>query len=355
MIHVIGDSHVSVFTGLHGVCPAFPDSTPHALDSFRVWHLGPFLAYSVDKPTHRVCRLALQCLKHVPMKSQIAFFMGEIDCRNHILKHGSSRRTIVQNAKKVATRYVRAVDELSRSRKPVKLAVVALPPATEAQHGNEQQPSVGTRAQRTVAVAAFNAGLRAAAKSCGMQVFEAIASLGDEQGRPLGAYFADGVHADPRCLPVVVQELRQKGWLDMHGHDLAVAQALACIAPPTRHSLPCGLGDLRTARLVLAERAALRCRAAGAKTAAVYGAGRHTHDLGLACFTRAGLRVVALLDDSPAVDTLHGVRVMRPDAVRARFDAVIISSDGHESTLLQSAKRRFGSSKLIMPIYTQPE
>jgi hypothetical protein len=128
MIHVIGDSHVSVFTGLHGVCPAFPDSTPHALDSFRVWHLGPFLAYSVDKPTHRVCRLALQCLKHVPMKSQIAFFMGEIDCRNHILKHGSSRRTIVQNAKKVATRYVRAVDELSRPRKPVKLAVVALPP-----------------------------------------------------------------------------------------------------------------------------------------------------------------------------------------------------------------------------------
>lgn len=289
------------------------------------------------------------------MKSRIAFYLGEIDCRNHIVKHGSSRRAIITNAKDVAASYVRAVDELSRSRKPTSVGVVALPPATDAQHGNEQQPSVGTHAQRTVAVRAFNARLREEAKSREIHVFETIANLADKQGKPLSAYFADGVHADPRCLPALVQELQHIGWLSAQSHDLAAARALSRVAPPALHSLPCGLGDLRIARLLLAERAALRCRAAGAKTVVVFGAGRHTHDLGLACFTRAGLRVVGVLDDNPVIKTLHGVRVMHPDKARMQFDAIIISSDAHERTLLQSATRRFGSSKLIMPIYTHPE
>ncbi len=105
-------------------------------------------------------------------------------------------------------------------------------------------------------------------------------------------------------------------------------------------------------RSLLIDRAALTCRALGATRVAIFGAGAHTRAIGLRPFQARGLHVVAVLDDHPSTDVLHGMRVLRPDALLDRVDAVIISSDMHERAIMSRAQTLFTPLGIpCVPIY----
>lgn len=361
-IHVLGDSHTSLFTGLHGVCPRVPRDCPQALPGFRVWHLGPYLAYSFANPRHEVRKVAKRCVVSLPKQARVLLWMGEIDCRNHVCKHASSVAGIRRVATQVAQRYVQAGVSLLAARE---VAFITVPPPTIAQHGNQHQPTNGTFSQRQAAARAFNAVLRREAKALGAKVLDLYDLLSDTKGRPNTAYFADGVHADPRCLPVVLEALREMGWMraadatdQTCDHAVVVASALAMLpAPATLAGLPGGLLDARDARQLLIEHAAARCRAVGASKVAIFGAGEHTRGMGWEPLQSQGLRVVCVLDDRAAedgVERFRGVPLMRPTKRRmgrGMFDAILISSDAHEEALRARARAVYGSRVPIIPIY----
>jgi hypothetical protein len=361
MIHVLGDSHASLFTGLHGVCPRVPDDCPQALPGFCVWHLGAYLAYSFGKSRHAVRATARGCVAKMPQNARVLVWMGEIDCRNHVCKHASSAAGIRRTAREVAERYVRAAAAMLRGRE---VGFVTVPPPTISQHGNQQQPTNGTFAQRRMAAEAFNAGLQRTAKAAGAMVLDLYDLLSDAKGGPNPAFFADGVHADSRCLPLVLDQLRQCGWMRGDEAAMDVARALAMVPPPaTAAGLPGGLLDARDARQVLIELAAARCmvatgRARGAGSIAIFGAGQHTRSMGWEPFERLGLRIACVLDDQAPEDgrgQLRGVPLLRPSKSRRgtpAFDVVLISSDAHEDVLMNRAVAVYGSRLAIIPIYS---
>ncbi|MFO0832285.1 MAG: hypothetical protein U0637_10660 [Phycisphaerales bacterium] len=354
-IHVIGDSHSSVFTGLHGVCGTCTEFHQQALPGFDVWHLGQYLAYSVGSPRHQVHQHIRACLRRAG-PGPVAFFFGEIDCRNHVVKHAATLPAIRRTAAQVAAAYARRCRTLAPSRA---IAFVTIPPPTVTQHGNTQLPTVGSFTQRRAAVDAFNHALRAAARSVNAPVVDVHDALADRRGTPNPAYFADGVHADPRALPLFLREFVRLGWIDPASATIPVADALALVPPPPTSNamLPGRLDDPRAARRILIERAALLCRAGGARRIALWGAGRHTRAMGTDAFTALGLRVVTILDDNAAPgDAISGVPVQRPGDFRGRVDAVVVSSDAHEHTLLRRAREHLAPVRTrIVPIYAWQE
>lgn len=356
-IHIIGDSHSSIFTGLHGVCGTFREFHAQALPGFRVWHLGQYLAHSVGSASHEVHTHIRQCLRCMARPDRLAFVFGEIDCRNHVVRHAACDADVPSVAAAVAERYVKRAVKLAGARS---VAFVTVPPPTVTQHGNQQLPTVGSFDQRRTAVSAFNAALRATAVPLGARVIDVHDALSTTNGEPNPVYFADGVHADPRALPVFLDEFRRIRWLKRSDLACAVAQVLAMVAPPSHSGtmLPGRLDDPCNARKVLIDRAALICKAFGARRIAIWGAGKHTEAMGVRTFEDLGLKVVAIIDDNARPDgrKLHGVAVVPPSDLPRAVQAVVVSSDAHEQVIMERARARFhGTRTLLVPIYSWHE
>lgn len=47
VIHCIGDSHVSLFSGFDAIAPYWPREAPSSISVFKLYHLGPVLAYNL--------------------------------------------------------------------------------------------------------------------------------------------------------------------------------------------------------------------------------------------------------------------------------------------------------------------
>jgi hypothetical protein len=232
-------------------------------------------------------------------------------------------------------------------------AFLGVPPATARQHGNLAQPTRGTHRQRSVAARAFNLALVAQARRLGAACVDVFNELTDDRGEPNPAFFADGLHADPRALPLVMDALASIGWVSPGDPAMIAAGALALVPPP-REGAPMhgGLEDERACRQVLVELAVSRCAAMGARRIAIYGAGRHTLTMGISPFTRAGMRVEAILSDDATNASMFGIAVSKPEQLGRSVDAIVISSDAHERAMLERAKLVWGRRVPVVPIYT---
>jgi hypothetical protein len=348
-IHVIGDSHVSVFTGLHGVCGTVGTWCPQALPGFLVSHLGPFLAYSAASAGHAV-QHALQ--ERIPRTAgRCLFSFGEIDCRNQVVRRARAAHVSIEAmAASVARSYVEHVRELARERD---IGFLAVPPATCLDFERSPLPAEGSLEERRRAVGAFNATIERCATAVGAAVVDVATNVTLADGTPDPAYFPDGLHLGPRSLPVVLGRLQEVGWIDREHPAWIAARALAMVPPCVdgRELLPGRLDDPLRARHVLLELAVARLQALGARNIAIWGAGQHTQALGLAVFERAGLHVRAIVDDNPSLLELEGCPVVTPPACPRDVDAILISSDAHERAIVERAKQVFGGRLPIMPLY----
>lgn len=122
-------------------------------------------------------------------------------------------------------------------------------------------------------------------------------------------------------------------------HDAIRRRLNAIRLAPPEHRESVGFASSEWLRSCLWRRAAARCAEVGARRIALYGAGRHTEAMLRSGWPeRADVRVLAVLDDSPALDHVHGVPVMKP-GLAPKVDAVVVSSDAHEDTLYAAAAR----------------
>lgn len=125
-----------------------------------------------------------------------------------------------------------------------------------------------------------------------------------------------------------------------------LARPATPFTPPTAGACcaaaPALMDERAAARWRLVARAAALCAERGHRRIALYGAGRHTRTYIRQPWSWHGVRVVAVLDDEPMVERIGGVRVVRPGAVTAPVDAVVVSSDCYEREIYGRARAVFG-------------
>ncbi len=92
-IHVIGNSHVSIFSGSSSILPQYPHKSiycvPDTSIEFHVYHIGPTIAYNFYE--HHYPKVLDIVFNNVINKEDeyILLIVGEVDCRWHIPKQAS--------------------------------------------------------------------------------------------------------------------------------------------------------------------------------------------------------------------------------------------------------------------------
>jgi hypothetical protein len=347
VIRVIGDSHASLFTGLGGLAPIWPEPARACLPGVAAYRLGPFLAHSLTRPRHAARRALTSALKQARRSDPVLLVFGEIDARHHVVHQARQQgETIERFAGELARAYARAGRALVGARA---LAFWAAAPARDTSLEHPDFPTRGTRDERARAARAFNQALAHEAETLGARVLSIWPTVADRRGLGLEAYFDDFVHLGPPALPAAAEALIETGWVDDPAALRAAAAALAKVPvpasppapPPPQPAVhwPPGIANADDVRALLVDHAVWRCHARKATRIAIYGAGQHTQRMGLGPFRRRGLLVTAILDDQPRVRRMMGVPVLRPEDLTSRTDAVVISSDAHEHALAERAER----------------
>src|SRR5688572_14786627 len=107
--HVIGDSHVSLFSGKDQIVPTWNEPHEDLLPQFRTYRLGAMLAYNLATERHEGRDKLFACIKTLPKNSKVLLCFGEIDCRAHLVKQARAQeKTLDDVARECAGRYAEA-------------------------------------------------------------------------------------------------------------------------------------------------------------------------------------------------------------------------------------------------------
>lgn len=198
MNYVIGDSHVSIFSGQDGLY--LPDLLPH----FRTYNVSARLAYNFGKKDHPVTVAVDKAMKDIPVGSPVIFSFGEIDCRCHVWKHvASSNLDAVVD--EIVSRYTKGLErQMSRGFNVYAL----LPHAIKYKIAEDIESAVGTWAQITEASKIFNEKMKKWNENQCISLFDWTYNY-EIYLRP--EYYLDDTHLNQKCLPYILAECQKRG------------------------------------------------------------------------------------------------------------------------------------------------
>lgn len=133
LVYIIGDSHVSAFSGVEAVDPRYMVVSDSTYPNVRVCRLGAPLAATMhnENSTEGGRRNAFRLLQSVEPKSFIFLSFGEIDCRVHIPRRAGFDAAGIEPAVASAmTNYFGFVDDFraAASGKQVSVGLLSPPP-----------------------------------------------------------------------------------------------------------------------------------------------------------------------------------------------------------------------------------
>lgn len=203
--HVIGDSHVSLFSGRDAIVPVWNEPHEDLLPQFKTYRLGAMLAYNLATERHEGREKLFACIKTLPKNSKVLLCFGEIDCRAHIVKQANLQaRRIGDIAGEVAERYFLAIQEAS---KLAKVAVWGATPQSAAEHSSNKFPTVGSMTERNIATWHFNLRLAQLCDDVAIPFYQIFGHIVDENMQSDEEYFLDSAHMNQKALPFALEEL----------------------------------------------------------------------------------------------------------------------------------------------------
>jgi len=215
MIHYIGDSHVSVFSGKDAVIPSWgeaPAGTWDMFPDFRTYRLGPFLAYNIGQNGHMSKEILFHVLKEaVPIKSKVLLVFGEMDCRIHLVKQKDiQKRSLVDLTEECVSRYFRTVLDVNWLGYEV-MVFGGIPTAPKASEwDNEQWGHYGTHKDRNEAARLFDLRVRGECEKNGLFCLSILDLLVDKDGNTDGSYFMDGIHLSQKAMSLIRKRMPQE-------------------------------------------------------------------------------------------------------------------------------------------------
>ena len=108
MIHCIGDSHTSIFSGQDRIQDTWPLRSNDILPYFRTYRLGSFTAYNLKTK----CDIIEFVINQINLggSDKLLFSFGEIDIRYHLIRVANeSNRTIMDVVYECVDRYINTI------------------------------------------------------------------------------------------------------------------------------------------------------------------------------------------------------------------------------------------------------
>jgi hypothetical protein len=209
-IYIVGDSHVSVFSGRDVLLPLWPVVTPSLLPALQPIHLGPVTTHNWNsevsssggrkKFSEFTAGLADQ-------NSLLLLSAGEIDCRAHLLKQTSEEpHPLAAGVEATLKRYM---EFLLRVRGDGCRISVLSPPATSfLSKQNPAYPFYGSEQERNAVTCLFTDALEAACAKNGIPFLNQFSLTVGPDNLTRRALYWDGVHLGTAALPRLVSKMR---------------------------------------------------------------------------------------------------------------------------------------------------
>lgn len=206
-IHVIGDSHVSFFSGTNTIGPEWPGLSKSVLPLFEVYRLGPTIAYNLCKTGTRTKgrEKLFEVLDTLEKGSYVMPVFGEIDCRVHLIKNAEENNK-EEVVKECVERYVTVIDEIIAKGFNVIMWEV-IPSTLNGSIVEKDYVAYGTCKQRNEITKIFNSVLRDEMRERNIVTLSVFDELTDKQGLTKVRWYADKIHLSQRVMPLVIRKI----------------------------------------------------------------------------------------------------------------------------------------------------
>lgn len=208
MIHVIGDSHVMVFSGKEYV----PDTVDDRgfLPPFTTYRLGPFTAYNIANKRSLIETVITQ---NVKAGDSVMFCFGEIDCRAHLIRQSEiQQRPLEDVVRECVARYSALFDV--QDKYGVRTLIWNVPASSREDVASGEFSTYGTCEQRNRVTRIFNTMLGEVCEERHLPFVSIFESLVDEDDLTNSEYYADAIHLSQKAMPLILDELRKQGLLE---------------------------------------------------------------------------------------------------------------------------------------------
>ena len=234
-IYCIGDSHVSLFTGLNTIAPYWPSNARSILPQFSVLHIGPVLAYNlIEKKSstgfyHKISEILE---KNIPPSSWVLISSGEIDCRAHLIKQALSNNSSLEEVARICVdRYFKGIEKLMQTGH--KFIIYNAIPSTRKNKPNTAFPSYGNCKKRNEVTMLFNKFSQDNCTSRKIIFLHTYNFFIHKNGLTNRKFYRDRIHLSQRALLPTMIELEKT----LTGFNFDLPSSLENTRPSTKEIL----------------------------------------------------------------------------------------------------------------------
>jgi len=211
VLHCIGDSHASFFSGQEERQPAWPKKANDIIPSFRTYKVGPSLAYSLceSKTKTRGREKLFKILKQIPDQSNVMLCFGEIDCRAHVMKRvEQTKKSPASVVQTIVKRYFSVVMEIVKINKFRVFVWNVIPSSYLNKLRQNRWPVYGTVQERNKITKIFNDLLKERCDTNDIPFIDVFDHFVDGL-MTKKEFYHDDVHFSQRTMPIVLEELKK--------------------------------------------------------------------------------------------------------------------------------------------------
>ena len=204
IIHVFGDSHVAMFSGVDERGYGFPNDLD-TLVSFRTYNMGPVLAYNFIKKIDKFP----EWIEEFNVKRMI-LYIGEIDVRVWLVKIAESTlRSLSDVVMETVFRYIEGIDKIKKL--VDELIVFGPHPQRFQEDGILKDFHYGTYPQIYEAGELFNQYLKKY-KPVDIKVFSIFSKIMDQELNKKYDFYADDFHLkSSTSLKLILESMKEEG------------------------------------------------------------------------------------------------------------------------------------------------
>ncbi len=209
MIHCVGDSHSSVFSGKDEIQPIWPERSDDRLPFFRSYRIGPATAYQLENKIPIIDEIMSQ----VGPEDHLLFCFGEVDIRAHLKKQMDLQgRSIKDVVTECVDRYVHVL--LHYKNRGIK--VIAWGPIATFHEDKPYTsgPSFGTSHERNQITKEFNDYLKQRCDENGIYFVSIFNKMVDENLATKHVYLDDWeachIHLNQQSIPLILEVFKEK-------------------------------------------------------------------------------------------------------------------------------------------------
>jgi len=215
MIHCIGDSHTSIFSGHDRIQDTWPLRSNDILPYFRTYRLGSFTAYNLKTKCHIIEFVINQI--NLGGSDKLLFSFGEIDIRYHLIRVANeSNRTIMDVVYECVDRYIDTIISFKKYDTDI---LIWGPIASfnenkikegEIHEGPEFPPWYGNNTERNEVTKIFNDNLKIKCEEYGLtfiSIFEdMLTDKYETKEELLDDWWGSYIHLSSMALPIVLKK-----------------------------------------------------------------------------------------------------------------------------------------------------